>query len=307
MTPDPAEAAVIVDATDKAIRGASLAELARLWNSARVAQPQTGRSRWTPNCVRQILTSPRNAGLIAHKKEALGPAQWPAIVPRPLWEECQAVLAGRATHHGPRRRSLLTGLLICGRCGAKMVRATYSRDRRIRVWRCSPLPGTDGCGRVQIGAEPLERHITEATLLRIDTPEMAVLLDERSGTGQHSAELTRELDALERRLDAASDAYAEGKLPLRAFERSTAVIQTQQKRLQTRLGQLVQVSAAGAYAGRAGALSAAWPGLTVDQRRAVIAAVLGRMKVMPAPVRGRPSFDSERVEIAPLTLAASPA
>src|SRR5215472_1861078 len=176
MAHDPAEADLIRSAVADLLAGASLNDIARRWNAAGVGQPQTGRSHWTADQIRQVVSNPRNAGLVGHRKqvksdrpyqlysrpEVVGEAKWPAIVDPSIWEQLQALLAQRgAFARTPKRRSLLTGLLVCGRCGATMVR-TADHARRgdadgpyRRVWRCptyTPNGAPPSCGRVTIDA-----------------------------------------------------------------------------------------------------------------------------------------------------------
>ena len=50
------------------------------------------------------------------------------------------------------------------------------------------------------------------------------------------------------------------------------------------------------WAGDAGALSAAWPDLSLDRRRAILVAVLEQVTVRPAVRRG-PRFDPSRADL----------
>jgi hypothetical protein len=119
-----------------------------------------------------------------------GTAAWPAIVDRVRWERCREVIEQRAPHWAhPRRRSLLTGLLICGYCGAAMTASVHTTPNPDgsprRVWRCTGKPGKvgqdgkPGCGRVSISAEPLEEHLTEHTFRAVDGSDVSQLLKAR--------------------------------------------------------------------------------------------------------------------------------
>lgn len=58
MTPHREEAAVVRDAVDALLSGDSLIGVARRWNAAGIAQPQTGKARWTSSGVREVVTQP---------------------------------------------------------------------------------------------------------------------------------------------------------------------------------------------------------------------------------------------------------
>ncbi len=314
MTPEPLEAAVIRGAVEALLAGTSMSDITRQWNAAGVRQPQTGKAAWTPANVRQIMTNPRHAGLVGFRAAirgrngppsyarpvVLGKARWPAIVPRERWELLQAVLLERgAAGRIPRRRSLLTGLLHCGSCGATMVRSgghgRHSADGAVtKIWRC---PSGRACGRVSIDAAGLENLVTEATIRVTDTTDLAAMVAGQWQGAAAAEDLVAKLEELDRRLDSAAESYAQGRLPPRAFERATAIIQHEQQALRKQFGQMAAVSALDAYAARPGMLRDNWPRLSLDRRRAVLSAVIKRIVVSAAIVRGRPSFDAERVSI----------
>jgi len=313
LTEDQRESTVIRAAIADLLAGASLNEIARRWNDAKVPQTQTGRSNWTAQLVRQVVSNPRLAGLIGHRVlqpagdgvgqrylpwAVVGEASWPGIVERKQWEQLQALLSHRgAGGHMPRRRSLLTGLVTCSTCGATMVRSgARGKAGGVRkVWRCMAAGGGHG----SIGSAELEELLTEATLQRADTASLATVVRQQGREGKQAAALVAELEELERSMDAPAASFAAGRLPIRAFEHATAEIQHKQKALQGRLGSLTATAALEPYAGRRGVLRAAWPSLSTDQQRAIIAAALGQVSVSPALVPGRPTFDRARVQIRP--------
>lgn len=311
LTEDPREASIIRAATTSLLAGASLNEVARRWNEAGVPQTQTGRSNWTAQLVRQVVSNPRLAGLMGHRVlqpaadgvgqrylpwAVVGEASWPGIIDRKQWEQLQALLSQRgAAGHMPRRRSLLTGLVTCSTCGDTLVRAgARGRDGQSRkVWRCMGKGGGHG----SIGATELEGLLTEATLQRADTASLTTIVREQGRQGKQAAQLVAQLEELERSMDAAAASFAAGRLPIRAFEHASAEIQHTQGALQGRLGSLTATATLEPYAGKPGVLRTAWPGLSTDQQRAIIAAALGRVTVSPALTPGRPSFDKARVRI----------
>jgi site-specific DNA recombinase len=100
------EAAEIRKATDDLLAGMSLHAIARDWN-ARGVTTSTG-NPWKPTEVRKLLARPRNAGLMEHRGEVVGRAEWAAIVDEPLWQAVRALLADekRRTTTGNARRWL---------------------------------------------------------------------------------------------------------------------------------------------------------------------------------------------------------
>jgi site-specific DNA recombinase len=307
-TPEPKEAKLIDQAVARLLAGGSLADIARRWNAAGISQPQTGRANWTPDIVHQVVSNPRHAALVGHRVPmggqrwarpvVVGPAVWQPIIDRARWEQLQALLVQRGLgSRVPRRRSLLTGLVICGRCGSVMSRSG-SRGKNgdgtvRRVWRC---PHQTGCGSVSIDADGLEGLLTEATFRRADTATLAKIVRQQGRQGKEAAGLVGKIEELTARENAAAESYAAGRLAPRAFERASTAIQREQRAVQLRLSQLTATTALEPFAGRPGVLRSAWPTLSIDQRRAIIGIVLGRVTVERATHPGR-IFDTDRVKI----------
>ena len=331
LTHDESEAELIRQAVEDVIAGASVTSIARQWNQAGVPQPRAGRvnrkngtnrpagPRWTDISVRRILTSPRNAGLVALEREAedddgekrteieCRTAVWPAIIDRAKWERCREVLTQRAPHWAnPRRRSLLTGILICGHCGASLTASVHSTRNpdgsARRVWRCSGKPGKvgqdgeQGCGRVSILAEPLEAHLTEHTFRQVDGSDVSKLMKARAANDRRSAELMRQVADIERRLQEATDSYGRpGGISLAVLERTTRALEAQKRELEAQFSNVGHTSVLWRYAGKPGALRAAWEKLPVETRNAAIREVRGKVAIMPATRHGRGAWDTGRI------------
>ena len=93
-----------------------------------------------------------------HRLEAV----WPGIIDRDAHERLRAILTdpGRQKFNGiDARRYLLSGFLVCGRCGKKLV-ARPAGDRR-RRYVCASGPNFGGCGKTGRLAEPVEQLVAE--------------------------------------------------------------------------------------------------------------------------------------------------
>jgi site-specific DNA recombinase len=124
-----------------------------------------GPFRWPG--LRVLLSNVLYAGLIRHKKE-LVPAQHAAIVDRELFDRVAGLL--RAQIRGPRQQAavpqeaLLSGLLMCSGCGARML-LTYTQRPygRVRYYIC----GSRGrkrervCTARAVPADLVERFVVE--------------------------------------------------------------------------------------------------------------------------------------------------
>lgn len=320
MAHDPLEADLIRSAVADLLAGASLNDIARQWNAAGVSQPQTGGSHWTADQIRQVVSNPRNAGLVGHRKqvksdrpyqmysrpEVVGEAKWPAIVDRAIWEQLQALLAQRgAFARTPKRRSLLTGLLVCGQCGATMVRtADHARRRDAdgpyrKVWRCPTYTRNDAapsCGRVTIDAAGVEGLLVARTLDKAAGLDLAAVVEGQDGRGREAAELVAQLADLDRRAAEAASSFAKpGGITLLVLESTTAAIEHERTRVKKQLGELASGTLLAPYLAEPDSLREAWEHrLTIDQKRELIRILVGRVRILTAR-RGLPRFDPDRV------------
>jgi len=277
VTVRPGEAAVIVEAAGRVAAGESLRSVAR-WLDGQC--PPVGGGEWRTFSLRRMLLSPRVAGLRGHRGDVVADAVWPAIVDRVTWERVRRVLTdpGRSTA-GPPRRYLLTGLLVCGLCGARLVARPKADGRQCVV--CASGPNFDGCGRIRCLTDPLDELVTEAVLRHLETGGVAdVASDAAPVVGD-------ELATLEARLVELAEAWADGDLDRRSWVAA-------RRRIEARVDELRRSLGVGPLP--VGDVREAWAAADIDRRRALVALVVDRVVVGPA-VRGRNVFDPGRVVI----------
>ena len=76
-------------------------------------------AEWGYTTFRQIMTRPRNAGLIQHNGEVVPGVRLPGdpILSEHVWRRVVALYAARKRGPPPSGRYLLTGIAVCGRPG----------------------------------------------------------------------------------------------------------------------------------------------------------------------------------------------
>jgi DNA invertase Pin-like site-specific DNA recombinase len=282
-----AEAALIREAVDRVLAGESLRTIAFDWNSRRVASTSGG--PWGVTTLKSMLTGPRLAGLRVHRGDIIGKADWPAIITREQHDAVRAVLGNpRARKQGRPATSLLGGILVCGKCGAKMHAST--RSGGARRYACVVRPETKGCGKVAIHAEHTEDLVVEVVMRRLDHAS----LGEHADGDQFVRDRADDVAALEDRLADLADAFAEGAITRPEWMRARAGIE---KRLDDarRERDAKDAKTLLAPVAELGALRELWPTLDTDQRRGVLGAVLSYVKALPA-TKGA-VWDPERVAI----------
>jgi site-specific DNA recombinase len=288
----PSEAALIREAVGRVLAGDSLRGIAADWN-ARELFTTTG-GRWQQQPLRRMLLSGRLAGIREHGGEAVAAGTWPAIIDAATLERVRSILRdpARRTTTVRARRYLLSGLLVCGLCGARMV--ARPRGDHVRRYICAKGPMYNGCGTV-IVADGLEAAVSADVVEAIDSPELA-----------EATRSTRAAGAVDTRL--ALDAIAAGELALEELARDyyghrrigrseylagrdavAADVEAARKSIATD----ARKGALAAVAGRAGDR---WASMSFDQRRAAIGAVVDRVTIT-AGRRGYNRFDPTRASI----------
>jgi site-specific DNA recombinase len=319
---DEVEGALIRDAVDQLLDGVAVSEIARRWNRAGVPQPQTGRSAWTPDIVRRVVSNPRIAGYVGYTAlkhteagvaywawpEKVGPGNWPAIVDREKWEQLQVLLKARGDRFRvPRHQSLLTGLVLCGVCGCRL-RRTGSNDTsggRRKVFRCGGvLKGC--CGRVSIDALKLEDLVINMTFQRFAAADFSDLESQSGEANAELSDLVQQLDELDAQRNELATMLADGQMSVKAFAAANSTLDAKETRIRNRMERTTSPRYVGHYTGPPDALEAEWPHLSMEQQRETIRRILGKITVHPSIVRGRTRFEPERVQIADLSAGRRP-
>jgi site-specific DNA recombinase len=285
------------------LAGESLVSIVADWN--RTGTPATVHGGlWTQRTLRGILRSPRIAGLSEHKGKVVGTAVWPAIIDRDSWERIRAEISAPA--HGRHEHRLLSGLLRCA-CGSKM-----SPTGRAGLYRCAPVPGTGGCGRVARKYQPLEEwvvqqwadHMTQLTGSEYWTHEEDFTAPDDAAVEAEEAEVTRRIATLRDRW-AAGQVGDEDFFPLIETLRARLAEIDNERRL--RAPTVVHGQPVTGFAVRATwSLGLDLVGYTRDDRdkqrgiaaqRAILAAHIDRITVGPVAKRGSHTFDASTVSI----------
>ncbi len=294
VTHRPAEVAILREAKDRVLAGEPLRSICVDLN-ARGVTTATGR-QWVSTILRRELTTGRIAGKREYHGDVVAQAVWAPIVSEAEWLRLRAILLdpARRMNGGP-QRYLLTGLLYCGLCGAKLV-ARPRADKR-RCYICATGPGFTGCGKIRIIADTLEEFITEAVLYRLDTPALLTAMRYADGAKRDSVtSIAAAIADDDAQLKELATAWARRSIGMPEYLTARRVIEERRSALQARLSRQDQHRTVREIAGHAGELQGRWPDLNRDQQRAVIAAILDRAVVHAVAVRGRNRFDPERVE-----------
>jgi DNA invertase Pin-like site-specific DNA recombinase len=290
MSLDEAEARLLRDAARRVLAGESVTAIVKEWNERGLRTPRRG-ALWSATVLRRVLTNPRAAGLRVHRGEVVGDAAWPAILDRGTHERLVAHFNDPARRlKNPPRRALLTGLVKCGRCGGAMFR---DGTKEYPTFRCRSQPGSPACA-VTVAARHVETLVTEAVLLRLDGPGLAKALRAHPSECEDIAAI--DLSRAESRLTELAETWAAGAISRSEWLAARQALERQVETARRELARTNDAEALEPYANDAGALRAAWPHLSRDQRRAVFGAVVDRVVISPAG-ENRRRFDPSRVDV----------
>jgi DNA invertase Pin-like site-specific DNA recombinase len=274
------EADAIRHAARRLLEGDSLADVCR----AMPLLSSTGRP-WTRKAMRTMLRSGRVAGLREHHGEVVANAVWPGILDRSTWEAVRASLGDpRRKIMKPATKYLLTGLAV-DTYGRKLIARPNQSGARSYVTE-QPAPGKPG---VRVEADPLEALVVETVLRVTDTTSFA------------SSEATENLDVskitnLEAELAELAELRGSGTISMAEWLVVREGLQARLDAAREALGVPERPKVTTVGLDKPGALREAWDGLSIADRRDVIAALVEAVVVGPA-VKGRNTFDADRITV----------
>jgi site-specific DNA recombinase len=288
----PEEAERLRDAVGRILNGTNLAAICREWDTEGVPTRLGG--QWRLTTLRRVLTSPRLAGILVHNGVELGRSD--AI--EPILDEpdfrrlCERVDGKR--HARPHRgKQLLTGVLVCGVCGSglnsNMKKGSHGQNN-MRIYGCR------NDGQCNVKAEAVEAVYIEKLFERLGDERFCAAL---ARTDKESDKLLEELRDQEVELDALK-AQA-GRLRVDVYVAKSDAISARIEELNRLLNQTASADIAARWIGKANRLRKAWDRMPIDEKRALILAVVGRSNVLPAKKRGRYATPDEvKARLVPL-------
>jgi hypothetical protein len=164
-------------------------------------------------------------------------------------------------------------------------------------YSCNRQPGRPGCGKCSILAGPSESYVMEHVFDLVESPRYSRLLRERASqtTEAAAAKAETELVAAEARFEQLKDSYGRGLI---SEEDWPAVRRGAQARLEAARAEVAPLREVTAIAeiGDLAELRSRWADLSLDRRRAVVAAVIDTVAVTPGP-RGPKCDPAKRLHI----------
>lgn len=286
---DPDQANLIRELAAQLLAGGSLVGMVTDLNRRGVPGPRGG--KWQVTALRWVLRAARLAGLREHRGEIIGKGDWPAIIDLDTHKAIRSLLNDpvRRRRRKPRSYLLSGGLLRCCHCGGPLVATKKAGNDSRRYYGCKVGPGTGGCGRTYVQAEPVEEVITTDIFEVVDGPDFAARLDRRDG---QRPEARSQLDRLESKLAELGEMWHADEISRAEFVRLRSPLMAEIEQARKEEARQVRDAVLDPYRDRS--LRAAWPALPLDRKRAVIMALIESVTIGPAQ-RGRKPFDPGRI------------
>jgi len=283
------EAIIVRELAHRYIGGESLLSLVRDLNVRKV--PAATGGPWGLASVSRLLKSVRITG----RREVEGkpePAPWPAIITARENRQLLTLLARNHKSGARAQRSYLMtgGLVVCGGCGRKMIgrpingKPTYGCDK-----------SRGGCGKVWVRSGLVDEVVHTSVIEVVDKPGLAKRLQRGS---KDSDPVLDEIERQETRLREVEEDYGTGELKRDEYRRVRDHAKARLEELRKGYEPTLTLD----YSSD-NPLAIAWPALSLGGRRAVLDAVIKRVRIMPVGHRAgetfkaKDRFDTERVKV----------
>lgn len=272
--------------------GATLSAVVRAWDAAGLRTTGKNRTtgepgRWSVTKLRSLMLNPRYAGRRIYNGEDVGPGDWPPILDRDTFSDVERKLRDPRRRTAPddlAARYLLSGILRCGKCGAKMFAApTTYKGRKRMTYRCQ---GGYCLGR---GMEDVDAVVTAVVVGRLAAPDALDLFTK----GEDVAALDARAADLRARRDTLAALLADGLMSPQAVREAAGKLGRELAEVEAARGRAV---GDGPVADLVAApdVGAAWEALPLDVQRRVVRTLMD-VRLLPAGKGVR--FSPEHVQI----------
>lgn len=292
------EAEIIRDHARRLLAGETQEVLIAELNEHKV--PSVRGAKWSYTTYRQIMTRPRNAGLIAHNGRIMEGVRLPGpqILDDDTYHRIVGLYAARRPGRQPSGRYTLTGLAICGLCDHPLAGRPVTGTNRRHYW-CKH------CRKISIDVRRLDDWAGTFAIRTLADPRHAdaVARAERE-LETARAKLVAEIEAIEADALAIADRFGRGEMTLARYDAITGPLDKRVAKLRHELdGLVIEEPEIPAGLRRPPARTQRWLGLLADwddgspaERRAMVLRALRGKRLVVGPGRAA-KFDPDRVTV----------
>ncbi|MFF8679474.1 recombinase family protein [Streptomyces sp. NPDC015237] len=291
VTPIPEEIAVIREAAEAILAGASSRSIAADLN-LRQLYTSTG-ARWEGGTLVRMLKRPRNAGILEHRGEEAGTATWEGALDEPTWRSLLDIFADpsrvRTAHNV--RKYLGSGIYLCGVC-AEPITSFMKRRGEPKKYKCRK----NSC--VTRDLVLLDKWVQSHLVKRLQRPDAADLFASREEDPVDVRGAQADLRAARKDLDDLAAEFGAGQIDMQEWRVARASARARKEAAEAVLATAVQVNPVVGLLG-AGDIEATWKGLDLSRQRTIIDWAM-TVRVLPVTTGRRPGgsyWDPAGVEI----------
>ena len=257
---DPREAAIVREMADRVLGGDSVRSIAIDFNKRGV--PTYRAKEWQGVLISKMLRNPTYAGLRTHKGQVVGQGNWDPILTEDEHLQLKALLThpDRRLHRGTAPKSLLSGIAVCGKCGAYCYRNAH-HNKKHYAYVCQKK----GC--VVRQTHEVDEVVLEYMFTLLADPRMRERLAETDNS--EALEARRQIDAIRLRLDEFTKEALAGEISPRAFA-------MMEQTWLSEIEELERVAMAGVRSPKLAALAsgdgppAEWERLSLEDQREIV-------------------------------------
>jgi DNA invertase Pin-like site-specific DNA recombinase len=286
LEPDPVAARIVREVFRRRGAGESWVSLCRLLDEN---LPRANGKHWVKSTVADMIKRRTYLGE-ARGGGTVNPDAHPPIVTRAEFEAAQASDADGRRERGSDGGALLAGIIRCATCGNTLTRVSDGR-RGYTNYKCRKRNGNGVCkAGTGISTKRADAFVESEFLAAIEREPVAARGKPADGSLEQA---TAALEAAERELSEFQSANLISVMGREAFVEGVTVRQAAVDEARRRLG---EVSAGSPLEGIRD-LRKVWPTLEGRERRQLLASVLERVDVSPAPGAGRGAAVEDRLEL----------
>jgi len=305
------EVRIIHEIKQRILNGEDIRPIVRDLNEREI--PSASGGLWNPTAIKYMFGGKRLIGIRTNNGVEY-PAKWTAVLTPQELEEIQLILQGKREAHRPGtpqvRGYLLTGLVECGNCGAKMMGSLIVRDsgsqRRYRCFDKDKRGVKTGCGKVYRLAEPVDLLVSDAVLYRLDSADFASVFS-GANDGAELQDLLNEYMGQKERWNQVKRAFSGGQMTYEDMMSFKSLIEEAQDDTRAKL-QRLQSGRTLAAIPVGQTVGEAWETADIYWRRELISLVVEKITLLPGlpgntawmhePTGKRFRFDPSKVRIA---------
>ncbi|MFC7330765.1 recombinase family protein [Marinactinospora rubrisoli] len=237
---------------------------------------------WSSMVIRQLLLRPALMGKRIHRGQIISEGGWEPILDEGMWWAIQARLAQNQSSSDTTAQYLLSGIAICGVCGARMYKIQRSGKGRKAVYCCRGLYPGAPIGCVSRSLEALDSHVEEGVIERFSDPDVLTAFTSEAVSPEQVKAAHAQLTQMRAELDALYD-------DVRADRVSRMMAQADEERIKRKIAEAEKLARPRAIEPLAVALAApddpdlverTWRGWTLEQQRAGLRAFTKWIKVL---------------------------